>query len=238
MKFPEAATLRVLLVEDNEFILEVFGDLLVTHSLDIHLTMARSVQEAREVLQSGVFGLVFLDEQLPDGHGHELLSLLASPPHAQTLVVGFTGSGSFEAHSALLIKRLNGQLNKADIDSGLAFWLKQAGLGQKSRARASLVINDARVRQMAQEELTLEMITMEWLMVEEDVKAIAAQAHRLIGLTGLLRLNNFRQICETIHETSSTNRLEAARRAWSYLQHLARQQTPGSGFVQDDPHGI
>jgi CheY-like chemotaxis protein len=215
-------------VEDHDFIMGAFANLLTELCPHAQLTIAQTVEEARAVLRTEVFRLIFLDDCLPDGRGHELLVLLLNPPHSQALVVGFTGSQVTERLSSPHLDRYNGHVNKTEAKGGLTVWLARAGFpGRRERSSLSTAAQ-SELRHVAQTELQQGLASLECLMAGDDMKAIAAQGHRLIGLTGFLQQNDLRQILETIQETAHAADLEASREAWSFLKIVLKQQ----GFDQ------
>ena len=80
---------RVLHVEDDQDVLDVVG-IVVGESADV--TAARTLAQAKRLLEGEVFDLVILDLTLPDGNGEELLSLLKTDEGRSTPVIVFSAS--------------------------------------------------------------------------------------------------------------------------------------------------
>jgi PAS domain S-box-containing protein len=85
------ASLRILLVDDDEIDRMAFLRFVRTQSLPYDCRAVGSVGEARAALAAGSFDLVILDRQLPDGLGFELLPYVGATP-----VIFATGSDSPE----------------------------------------------------------------------------------------------------------------------------------------------
>jgi len=225
-----SASHRVLLVDDNDSIQEVFGELLLDQCPTIQLTSARSIQDARAILQTNVFQLVFLDDHLPDGRGHDLLDLLIAPLHTQTLVVDFTGGNLTGRESVPFLERINGRLKKIDVDAALALWLVRAGLVSNADAHQLSHQAQEKLVRMASRELADELQKMGRLICQNDPVAIARQAHCLIGFAALSQQGHLTQICETIYEAAALGQLASARQAWQFLQRLLEQtNAPSNG---------
>ena len=66
----------VLLVEDEEQILNHLEGLIKTNFNDIQVLKAKSLQEAKVIIESGVAEIFVIDFRLPDGDGLDLIKLI------------------------------------------------------------------------------------------------------------------------------------------------------------------
>jgi len=80
-------TPRILHVEDDDSVLDIVHTLVSGMG---YLTSARSLKEARSLLETEAFDLVLLDLMLPDGRGESLLPLLSSKDGKTIPVVVFS----------------------------------------------------------------------------------------------------------------------------------------------------
>ena len=90
---PRAETaLRILLVEDDLFDANAFGRLVRRSGVSAHVEHHRSVESAwtRIRISEGAWGLLVLDQHLPDAHGLELLARLRRVDEALPVVVRST----------------------------------------------------------------------------------------------------------------------------------------------------
>ncbi|MBT4017917.1 MAG: response regulator [Alphaproteobacteria bacterium] len=83
----EDTTPRILHVEDDDSVLDIVHTLVSGMG---YLTSARSLKEARSLLETEAFDLVLLDLMLPDGRGESLLPLLSSKDGKTIPVVVFS----------------------------------------------------------------------------------------------------------------------------------------------------
>ena len=67
---------RILLVEDHQDSADTLSQLLALHDYDV--SVARTMQEAIDVADQGLFDLLISDIRLPDGNGLELMRRLRS----------------------------------------------------------------------------------------------------------------------------------------------------------------
>ena len=81
----KASPVRVLLVDDDEFIRRIIAQMLRQAGLEVH--SVSTVESARQVLLAVEPDLVLLDYQLPDGTGLDLLRELKRRPAFQKLPV-------------------------------------------------------------------------------------------------------------------------------------------------------
>lgn len=83
--------IRVLVVDNEEIIREIVGDILGCEGNGFETTMAGSCEEAMRLAKRGRFDVVFLDVCLDDGSGVDLLqSLRPHQPDARIyMITGF-----------------------------------------------------------------------------------------------------------------------------------------------------
>ena len=62
---------KVLLVDDNEVMLEIIGDMLETENIAYH--KCSGTQEAFEAIEKDIYSMAILDINLKDGHGLDVL---------------------------------------------------------------------------------------------------------------------------------------------------------------------
>ena len=94
---------KVLIVEDDPFFCTVLKDLFTLHFPFIHVCyIAESIQLARRFLRENKVDLVFLDIELPDGKGFDLLASLGEM-HFEVIITTSHSSYAIDAirHSAL-----------------------------------------------------------------------------------------------------------------------------------------
>jgi two-component system LytT family response regulator len=114
-----------LIVEDDKVSSSLLNYLLADHFPQIRVTgVARSLQEARALIQSPAIDLLFLDIELPDGNGFDLLSKM---PELQFEVIVTTSYRKYMLdairHSALdfIIK----PVTLAELGNALARFMKK-----------------------------------------------------------------------------------------------------------------
>lgn len=83
--------MNILLVEDSEIHAELIRDSLLSWSEDIDITVARTLGEARTILQNSLPDLAIVDFHLPDGKGTEVLP--GDREEAAFPAILLTGSG-------------------------------------------------------------------------------------------------------------------------------------------------
>jgi two-component system, OmpR family, response regulator len=78
--------MKLLLVDDEREICLLLNALLVRYGA--RTTMAHSLEQAREMLEKGPYDGIFLDVNLPDGKGYELIpSIRARSSDARVIVI-------------------------------------------------------------------------------------------------------------------------------------------------------
>ena len=90
----QAKTPRILVVDDEPTLVELFGDV-IGSSLDCNLVAATSVAEAKKIIADGEVELLVADVNLPDGKGTELLAPLKKH-HPQSSAIVITGQPSLD----------------------------------------------------------------------------------------------------------------------------------------------
>lgn len=119
--------IRVIIIEDNAFMAKVLSDLLQEHSSEFALLgVATSGKEALQLIASRKPDVVFLDIELPDMTGFELLQQLDSI-HFQTI---FTTSHSRYAIKAFRFNALDyliKPIKESELDEAIQRFLKSAG---------------------------------------------------------------------------------------------------------------
>ncbi|MDP2809230.1 MAG: sigma-54 dependent transcriptional regulator [Rhodocyclaceae bacterium] len=80
---------KILLVDDDPFSRRLFGDLLGSKGVDLHLAV--NCAQARAAFRSTDFNLVLLDQRLPDGNGLDLFAEMRQerPRFVALLVTGY-----------------------------------------------------------------------------------------------------------------------------------------------------
>ncbi|MCX6269170.1 MAG: LytTR family DNA-binding domain-containing protein [Bacteroidetes bacterium] len=94
---------KVLIVEDDPFFCTVLKDLFTLHFPYIHVcSVAESIVQARLFLQENEVDLVFLDIELPDGKGFDLLASMEEM-HFEVIITTSHSNYAIDAirHSAL-----------------------------------------------------------------------------------------------------------------------------------------
>jgi two-component system, NtrC family, response regulator len=82
---------RVLIIDDDESICAILSQMVMKSGHDA--VSAYSIDEGLKALSSGTFDVVFLDVQLPDGNGLDLLpKIVATPSEPEVIII--TGRGS------------------------------------------------------------------------------------------------------------------------------------------------
>jgi two-component system, LytTR family, response regulator len=116
-----------LIIEDDIVTGAVLKDLLTDHFPDIRVAgIATSLHEGRTLLKCLAIDLLFLDIELPDGKGFDLLSTM---PEVQFEVIVTTSHSGYLLdairHSALdyLVK----PVNRTDLGNALARFMKKSG---------------------------------------------------------------------------------------------------------------
>lgn len=113
-----------LIVEDNAFVATVLHDLLMDQSVDISiLDIATTGKEAMQIIASGKPDIVFLDIELPDMTGFELLQQL-DDINFQTI---FTTSHSHYAIKAFRFNALDyliKPIKESELDESIKRFLK------------------------------------------------------------------------------------------------------------------
>ena len=119
--------IKALIVEDNAFMATVLHDLLVHHTSDISvLDIAHTGHEALQLIASEKPNVVFLDIELPDMTGFELLQQL-DEINFQTI---FTTSHSHYAIKAFRFNALDyliKPIKEGELDEAIKRFLKSAG---------------------------------------------------------------------------------------------------------------
>jgi len=78
---------RILVVDDEPVLIDLIDDI-VKHHVDCRVLSARSLSEAREILDSGPVELLLVDLHLPDGKGTTLINeMRRNYPSAETIVI-------------------------------------------------------------------------------------------------------------------------------------------------------
>lgn len=139
--FPTAMTskepLRALIVEDNAFMATVLQELLQEHAAAISVAaIAATGAEALQLIASGKPNVVFLDVELPDMSGFELLQQVADI-HFQTI---FTTSHSHYAIRAFRFNALDylvKPVQESELDEAIRRLLKSANNGEEVRQALS-----------------------------------------------------------------------------------------------------
>lgn len=120
-------SLNALIVEDNAFMAEVLRDLLEQHTTDISVAgIATSGKEALQLIATTKPDLVFLDIELPDMTGFEMLQQL-NDINFQTI---FTTSHSHYAIKAFRFNALDyliKPIKENELDEAIKRFLKTAG---------------------------------------------------------------------------------------------------------------
>ena len=120
-------SLKALIVEDNAFMAEVLRDLLEQHTTDISVAgIATSGKEALQLIATTKPDLVFLDIELPDMTGFEMLQQL-DDINFQTI---FTTSHSHYAIKAFRFNALDyliKPIKENELDEAIKRFLKTAG---------------------------------------------------------------------------------------------------------------
>lgn len=114
-----------LIVEDENLSSSLLKYLLADHFPNIHVAgMASSLQEARNLLKCFTIDLLFLDIELPDGNGFDLLSAMPEV-HFEVIVTSAHSNYMLDAirHSALdfIIK----PVTQVDLGNALARFIKK-----------------------------------------------------------------------------------------------------------------
>jgi two-component system LytT family response regulator len=119
--------IKALIVEDNAFMATVLNDLLEQHSSDIAvLGIANTGREAIQLINSKKPNVIFLDIELPDMTGFELLQHL-DDIHFRTI---FTTSHSHYAIKAFRFNALDyliKPINEIELNEAINRFLKSAG---------------------------------------------------------------------------------------------------------------
>jgi DNA-binding response OmpR family regulator len=76
----------LLMVDDDSDFCETMWEIL--HERGFRVSIAHSLQQARDQLRQLAYDVVIVDLKLPDGSGHEVFAMTREMnPHAQTIVV-------------------------------------------------------------------------------------------------------------------------------------------------------
>jgi ribose transport system substrate-binding protein len=131
--------MRILLVEDDASIREVFKLLLETQSTypDLAIDTAASGKEAIEKTQASQLDLVLLDLTLPDAHGFDIFKRLRSlEGRADLTIVAMTAHVDEKMQQAAAEMGFSGYVTKPiDLENVLFPLLSRlAAKAQKSRA--------------------------------------------------------------------------------------------------------
>jgi len=124
-------------------VVELMGPLLAPLA---HVTFAGSVAEANERIRAELPEVVFVDLELPDGDGVELIRALRIAHPSLPLVV-FTVAASDDRILAAIHAGASGYLFKSDMVRGLATAIEEAlsGGAPMSKAVARLVLRQVQV---------------------------------------------------------------------------------------------
>lgn len=129
---------RILVVEDDCVVVDLVAPLLAPLA---HVTFAGSIAEANEKLRAELPEVVFVDLELPDGDGVELIRVLRRAHPSLPLVV-LTVAASEERILAAIHAGASGYLFKSDMVRGLGTAIDEAlsGGAPMSKAVARLVL--------------------------------------------------------------------------------------------------
>ena len=105
---PTQLTPRILLVDDDPLIVEVLTIGLETY---FRVSVARSVQEARERLAEHRFAVVLLDWELPDGMGSEFIKHNAQQPPSVPVIL-LTARSGIASHMKETMKHIEDYIPK------------------------------------------------------------------------------------------------------------------------------
>ena len=117
--------IEILLVEDNPRHAGLIRDELEIELPTATVTVAPSVGDARDALQSGRFDLVILDFRLPDGDGLEILRELKTAARREPVVFVTTSSSTAIAVEAMKIGAEDYIVKEAGYVSVLPFVVRE-----------------------------------------------------------------------------------------------------------------
>ena len=134
--------IKVMIVEDDPFFCAVLKDLLSLHFPVIHVChIAESIRQARRFLQENEVDLVFLDIELPDGKGFDLLASMEEV-NFEVIITTSHSSYAIDAirHSALdyLLK----PVGYPEMEAAMAKFMKkfQAGSHDMRKMQAEMPV--------------------------------------------------------------------------------------------------
>jgi DNA-binding NtrC family response regulator len=150
--------IKTLLVEDDENLIFVISELL--KDLSIEVQFAKTLAQARELLDTEDFDLIILDLGLPDGDGLELLKdIKVLSPGADILIM----TGRNEAHPAVVSLKMGVfdyivkpfELNdfRQCIKRFLMKSLAKQRCSAEARAQAEMPVGESRQMRMIREEI-------------------------------------------------------------------------------------
>ncbi len=126
---PQQPVMNILLVEDNSIDAEAVERYLPK---SCKLTWAKTLEEARELVDKEVFNAILLDLSLSDGHGLELVTHLRTKRLSDVPVIVLSGHSQGVSEDALRTST-NGYLNKSNLSSK-----SLEGVIEKARGMAAL----------------------------------------------------------------------------------------------------
>ncbi|MFP3937914.1 MAG: sigma-54-dependent transcriptional regulator [Phycisphaerae bacterium] len=131
---------RILLVDDDQIILDSLSGFLEVEGYEV--SVAPSVEQARNELDAGRFNLVITDVNMPAGSGFELLRHVREN-YPETVVVMVTGYGTIETAVDAIKQGAYDYLTKPIIDDDVRMAVRRALdqqrlLAENRRLRAAL----------------------------------------------------------------------------------------------------
>ena len=127
--------LETLIIDDDPTFAKLVELKLSSFRKDIHCTFASTLDSARSMLNERRFGLVVLDQHLPDGMGYEILS---HPSLANTAVLAMSSDDAPEIPAEALRAGAAMFLSKSQLREKLFLPLVQAILQRKVAEQAAM----------------------------------------------------------------------------------------------------
>ena len=131
---------KVLIVEDDPFFCTVLKDLFTLHFPFIHVCcIAESIQQARRFLQENQVDLVFLDIELPDGKGFDLLASMEEVNFEVIITTSHTSYAIDAIHHSALDYLLK-PIAYPEMEAGIAKFMKKFQAGESDARKMSIEI--------------------------------------------------------------------------------------------------
>ena len=116
---------KLLYVEDDEDLISVIGAALAGR---VEVIPARNLRDAERLLQEHEFGLVILDQSLPDGNGMALVDMIAGHAgHLVPIIVLSAADAPHEAYRKVAAVLIKSQVSAAQVATTILAYLAPTG---------------------------------------------------------------------------------------------------------------